>query len=174
MKKPAAAKREGGAASACIPVLDADAHALAECIAEFAQTRPLEPTQLLPLLHHVMARTGAISLAAERAIATALNISRADVHGVVTFYDDFAPGAHTHIDICAAEACQARGARALLEHVERTGASDAVRRVYCLGICANGPAARSGERVLAGMTPTRLDQLLAQRLLAQQPSAPRQ
>jgi formate dehydrogenase subunit gamma len=147
-RAPATPPAEATAAGAAIDAV----------IAEFAAASTPDATQLLPLLQHVMARTGSITPAAERAVAAALDVSRADVHGVVTFYDDFAPGAHAGVDICAAEACQARGARALLAHVAGRGGW---RAVYCLGNCACGPSARTGDRIHANVTPARLDALLA-------------
>ncbi|MES2492480.1 MAG: NAD(P)H-dependent oxidoreductase subunit E [Pseudomonadota bacterium] len=111
---------------------------------------------LLPILHDVQAAFGCIDPAAERAIAHALNVSRAEVHGVVSFYHDFvsAPDPRPHVQLCRAEACQARGAEALVPSA-RSAAGERVRLsdVYCLGLCSVGPAARVGGNLYA-----RLDQ----------------
>ena len=100
---------------------------------------------LLPILHDVQVAFGCVSPAAEVAIAEALNVSRAEVHGVVSFYHDFREVAdpRPRVQICRAEACQARGVEALIAGAEAV-AGDRVRleAVYCLGLCAVGPAAR--------------------------------
>jgi formate dehydrogenase subunit gamma len=113
---------------------------------------------LLPILHDVQAAFGCVDAAAEVAIAAALNLSRAEVHGVVSFYHDFTPVAdpRPQVQICRAEACQARGVEALVPAAE-AAAGDRVKlsAVYCLGLCSAGPAARIGDTLHA-----RLDQSL--------------
>ena len=107
---------------------------------------------LMPILHDVQAELGCVDADSEKQIAGALNLSRADVHGVVSFYHDF----HDHADarpevqICRAEACQARGVEALIPGAEKA-AGDRVKltTVYCLGLCSAGPAARVGDRLHA-------------------------
>lgn len=120
---------------------------------------------LLPILHEVQAAFGCISPEAERAIAAALNLSRAEVHGVVSFYHDFtaAPDPRPHVQLCRAEACQARGVEALVAAAE-AAAGERVRlsTVYCLGLCSAGPAARVGDRVHA-----RLDEAALVRLIGE-------
>ena len=105
---------------------------------------------LLPILHDVQAVCGCVDEDAIRAIADALNLSRAEVHGVVSFYHDFtaAPDPRPVIKLCRAEACQARGVEALAAALPE---QDRVRiePVYCLGLCSVGPAALVGERVYA-------------------------
>lgn len=112
---------------------------------------------LLPVLHDVQTAFGCIDEGAEAVIAKALNLSRAEVHGVVSFYHDFtAPDSSGEADrrpcveLCRAEACQARGVEALVEAAE-AAASERVRlkTVYCLGLCSAGPAARVGDRLHA-------------------------
>lgn len=107
---------------------------------------------LLPILHAVQAEFDCIDEAAERVIANALNLSRAEVHGVVSFYHDFraAPDPRPMVQICRAEACQARGVEALMAGAE-AAAGERVRleAVYCLGLCSAGPAARVGDRLHA-------------------------
>ena len=107
---------------------------------------------LLPILHDVQAAFGCVDPAAEVGIAHALNLSRAEVHGVVSFYHDFRAVAdpRPHVQLCRAEACQARGVEALVPAAE-AAAGDRVRlsKVYCLGLCSVGPAARVGDTVHA-------------------------
>ncbi len=103
---------------------------------------------LLPILHELQAEFGCINEEAERVVADALNLSRAEVHGVVSFYHDFkqAPDERPQVQICRAEACQARGIEALMPEAELS-AGDKVRleTVYCLGLCSVGPNARVGD-----------------------------
>ncbi len=107
---------------------------------------------LLPVLHDVQAAFGCVDQQAEAAIAEALNLSRAEVHGVVSFYHDFTARADPRpcVELCRAEACQARGVEALVAAAE-TAAGERVKlkTVYCLGLCSVGPAARLGDDVHA-------------------------
>lgn len=131
-----------------------------------------EPDALLPLLREVQSRLGYIPKDAIRLIAQALNISRAEVHGVVTFYHDFReePTARHVVQLCMAEACQAVGCRSLAAHAQDRlgiGLSEAtadgriqVEPAYCFGNCAAGPTIRIGDRVHGRVTPDRLDALL--------------
>ncbi|MGN6818773.1 MAG: NAD(P)H-dependent oxidoreductase subunit E [Sphingomonas sp.] len=104
---------------------------------------------LLPILHDVQAALGYIPEDVIRAIADHLNLSHADVSGVVSFYHDFrrTPDPRPAIKLCRAEACQARGSEALAAHAERV-AGDRVRieTVYCLGLCSVGPNAMIGDQ----------------------------
>jgi formate dehydrogenase subunit gamma len=104
---------------------------------------------LLPILHEVQAAFGHVPERAIRTIAHHLNLSHADVSGVVSFYHDFrrSPDPRPAIKMCRAEACQARGSEALAAHAERV-AGDRVRveTVYCLGLCSVGPNAMVGDR----------------------------
>lgn len=134
---------------------------------------PPDAEQLLPFLHRVQARLGHVPAAAVRYAAHAFNLSRAEVHGVVTFYGDFreAPVGDTVIQLCLAEACQAVGCRSLAEHARRRlgvglGESTADGRVhleavYCLGNCALGPSVRVGDEIHGRMTPARFDDVVA-------------
>ena len=121
---------------------------------------------LLPVLHEVQEAFGFIPMEAVPAIAGALNLSRAEVHGVISFYHHFrqeAPGRHV-VRVCCAEACQAVGAEALAEHAKaRLAGSDVtLEPVYCLGLCACGPAVQVDETQLhAAMTPAKFDVLVA-------------
>jgi formate dehydrogenase subunit gamma len=119
-----------------------------------ARIRELErlPGALLPILHALQEEFGYIDPQATPLIASALNLSRAEVHGVISFYHDFRhhpPGRHV-LRICRAESCQSMGCDALVQHVEkRTGVklgettpdgSLTVEQVFCLGNCALSPA----------------------------------
>ena len=118
---------------------------------------------LLPILHDVQAELGCVDAEAERVIAQELNLSRADVHGVVSFYHDF----HDHTDprpevqICRAEACKARGVEALIVGAEKA-AGDRVKltTVYCLGLCSAGPSARHGDTLHARLDAKSLTHLI--------------
>lgn len=111
------------------------------------------PGATLPILHALQDHFGYVDRAAIPLIADALNLSRAEVHGVVTFYHDFRdrPPGRVVVKLCRAEACQALGVEDLVDHLARhhdlvpgrTSADGAVtvESVYCLGNCALGPAA---------------------------------
>jgi formate dehydrogenase subunit gamma len=119
----------------------------------------------LPILHALQEAFGCVPEAAEPMIADALNLSRAEIHGVVTFYHDFRrtpPGRHV-LKLCRAEACQARGGDALAAEVERglgtpinsTSADGRVtfEAVYCLGLCASGPSLMLDGKLIARVEP---------------------
>ena len=116
---------------------------------------------LLPILNAVQAAFGHVGEDAVRAIANALNLSRAEVHGVVSFYHDFrgAPDARPIIKLCRAEACQARGADALAASLP---AQDRVviETVYCLGLCSVGPNAMVGDQPFARLDATKFAALV--------------
>lgn len=132
------------------------------------------PGALLPILHAIQEDLGFVPPAALAQIAEALNLSRADVHGVVTYYHDFRsapPGEHV-LKVCRAEACQAMGSDELERYVEQscritglhgTTADGAltVEPVYCLGNCALSPSVQLDGRLHGRVTPQRLDALLA-------------
>lgn len=118
---------------------------------------------LLPILHEVQAAFGFISEEAIREIALGLNLSRAEVSGVVSFYHDFrrVPDARPVVRLCRAEACQARGSEALAAHAERVaGERVRVETVYCLGLCSVGPNAMMGEDVVVRLDEAAVTQLL--------------
>jgi len=121
---------------------------IAEICAEHAELQG----PLLPILHAVQDAFGCVGAEAERVIAHALNLSRAEVHGVVGFYHDFRaePDPRPEVQLCRAEACQARGVEALVPAAE-AAAGERVRlsTVYCLGLCSVGPAARVGDTLHA-------------------------
>ncbi len=105
---------------------------------------------LLPILRDVQDAYGCVSEASIREVALALNLSRAEVHGVVSFYHDFHEEADARpvIKLCRAEACQARGVEALVAGAKSQNRVR-IEKVYCLGLCAVGPAALVGDEVHA-------------------------
>ena len=128
---------------------------------------------LMPILHAVQERFGFVPEDAIPILARKLNLSRAEVHGVMHFYHDFRkemPGDHI-IQVCRAEACQAMGSVALEEHVKKKLEIDfgetskdgrfTLEPVYCLGNCACTPSIRIDDDIHARVTPDRFDQLLA-------------
>jgi formate dehydrogenase subunit gamma len=132
------------------------------------------PGGLLPLLHDLQDALGYIPPEAVPSIARALHLSRAEVHGVISFYHDFRSepaGSHT-LQICRAEACQAMGSRALEAHAKQrlgidyggTSADGAItlQAVYCLGNCACSPTVRIDDEIHARVDASRLDELLAE------------
>jgi len=131
------------------------------------------PGALLPILHALNDAFGYVDAGAVPMIADALNLSRAEVHGVITFYHDFRrepPGRHI-IRLCRAEACQSMNCNALADHVKRKLGIDfhettASRRftlepVYCLGNCALAPSVTIDEEIHGRVTPERFDELMA-------------
>lgn len=143
-----------------------------------AEAHADQPGALLPLLHAVQDALGHVPPEGVPVIAEVLNLSRAEVHGVVSYYHHFrsAPAGRVLLQVCQAEACQARGAAALAHEAERiTGcamhathanALVTLEPVYCLGLCAMGPSVMVNGRPQARVTPQRLQSLLAQALEA--------
>ncbi|HEX7082125.1 MAG TPA: formate dehydrogenase subunit gamma [Gammaproteobacteria bacterium] len=142
-------------------------------IRALAEARKQEPGALLPILHAIQDELGYVPEAAVPIVADVLNLSRAEVHGVVSFYHLFRtapPGRHT-LYLCRAEACQSMGARALEAYVRdklnvdfhETTADGrfSLEPVYCLGNCACSPAVMIDETVHGRVTPERLDELLS-------------
>src|SRR5688572_17113136 len=132
------------------------------------------PGPLLEVLHGIQGALGYVPPAAVPLIADELNLSRAEVHGVLTFYHHFRhapPGRHT-VQLCRAEACQSMGAEALAEHAKRqlgigfeqtTGDGRiSLDAVYCLGNCACSPAALIDGQLHGRVTPQRFDELIAE------------
>ncbi len=117
---------------------------------------------LLPILHDVQKALGHVSEEAIREIANSLNLTRAEVYGVVSFYHDFRKEAETRpiIKLCRAEACQARGVETLIPLTEAQNRVK-VEAVYCLGLCSVGPAALIGDRVYARLDTERFAALMA-------------
>jgi len=128
---------------------------------------------LLPVLHGIQDRLGWVPPRAVPLVAFELNLSRAEVHGVLSFYHYFLqskPGAQV-IYLCRAEACQAVGAAALEAHAKRKLGADfhgttadgryTLEPVYCLGNCACGPSLMIDKQLHARVTPARFDELIA-------------
>ena len=128
---------------------------------------------LLPILHAVQAEFGHVPQDALPVIAKALNLSRAEVHGVMSFYHDFRdkPAGRHVVKLCRAEACQAMGADRVAAHAKKvlgvdwhgTTADGAVtlEPIFCLGLCACAPAAMVDGRIVGRVDEVRLDALLA-------------
>jgi len=133
------------------------------------------PGALMLILHEVQDRFSYVPRESVPIIAHALNLSRAEVHGVVTFYHDFRhePPGRNVIRLCRAESCQAMGAVALAEHVrgrlgvgfgETTSDGDfTLETVYCLGNCGCSPAMVLNDELYGRVSPARFDELLAER-----------
>ena len=129
------------------------------------------PDALIEILHAVQAALGYVPRPSS-ALADTLNLSRAEVHGVVTFYHDFRrePAGRHVLKICRAEACRAMGGEALVARAEDRlgigcGSTSADGRVtlepiYCLGLCATAPSAMLDGRVVGRLTAPKLDALL--------------
>jgi formate dehydrogenase subunit gamma len=118
---------------------------------------------LLPMLRDVQAALGCVDAAAEAAIAKALKLSRAEVHGVVSFYHDFTPAADPRpvVELCRAEACKARGVEALVPAAEAAaGERVNLKEVFCLGLCSVGPNAKVGDVLHAGLDEAALVKLV--------------
>jgi len=128
---------------------------------------------LLPILHDIQAEFGYVDRSVVPILADELNLSRADVYGVLSFYHDFAeePRPGTMVRICRAEACQAVGAEALTEHAKESlgtdiGGTSTDRRVtlgqvFCFGNCALGPTVEVNGTVHGRVDPARFDALVA-------------
>lgn len=139
-----------------------------ERAAEIISAHADQPGATLPILHALQEAFGCIPLDAEPMVAAALNLSRAEVHGVVTFYHEFRrtpPGRHV-LRLCRAEACQSMGGDALAEaakqrlgldwHRTSPDGSLTLEPVFCLGLCAVAPAAMLDDRPLARLDEAKL------------------
>ncbi len=132
------------------------------------------PGALLPLLHAVQARQGYVSSSWVPVIADGLNLSRAEVHGVISFYPDFHrhPRGHHVVQVCRAEACQAMGSRKLEDHAKQVLGVDfgettedgkfTLEPVYCLGNCACAPSVRVDNQIFGQVDEALFDQVIAQ------------
>ena len=132
------------------------------------------PGALMPLLHAIQDDIGYVPQDSYEAIAKALNLSVAEVHGVVTFYHHFRthqPGKHI-LQICRAESCQAMGSEALEAHVKKTLGIDyhqttadgaiTLEAVYCLGNCACSPSVAIDEQVCGRVDTDRVNEIIAE------------
>ncbi|WP_019448623.1 formate dehydrogenase subunit gamma [Cupriavidus sp. BIS7] len=144
----------------------------ADAVARIVAARRDMPGALLPILHDIQDSQGFIPADAVPVIARALNLSRAEVHGVITFYHHFReqPAGRHVVQICRAEACQSVGAEALAAHASKALGCDfhettadgqfTLEPVYCLGQCACGPAMTIGDRLHARVDSQRFDKLI--------------
>ncbi len=146
-----------------------------ESLRAIVAERKAMPGAMLPILHAIQHAFGHIPADAVPLIAQELNLSRAEVHGVITYYPHFrqqAPGRHT-VRVCRAEACQAVGGQALAAHASRALGCDfqettpdgifTLEPVYCLGQCACGPALMIDDDVYARVSIDKFDALMAAR-----------
>ena len=129
---------------------------------------------LLPILHDIQAEWGYIPQEAQPVIAAALGLTRAEVHGVVSFYHDFreAPSGRHVLRLCRAEACQSMGADALADQVRDALGIDfhettpdgrlTLEPVFCLGLCACAPSAQMGERLVGRADLAKVTRLVAE------------
>jgi len=139
-----------------------------------SRIRELEhlPGALLPILHALQDEFGYIHEEAIPLVADALNLSKADVHGVISFYHDYrtTPAGRHVLRICRAEACQAMGCEGLVSHVEKhlgvkmgettADRSFTVESVYCLGLCALSPSAMLDGKPYGRVSPQVADFLI--------------
>jgi formate dehydrogenase subunit gamma len=125
-----------------------------------------KPDQLLEILHDLQHEVGYVPETSLPVIAKALNLSRAEVYGVVTFYHDYhmKPRAKHVIKICKAEACQSMGSREIVKLAEKLtkGKKVEIEPTYCLGLCASSPAMMVNERVVARVDAKKLKAIMAE------------
>ncbi len=143
-----------------------------ELISDVVQKYASTPGGLMPLLHEVQAKIGFIPKDQVKKIASGMGLSRAEVHGVISFYHDFRYElrGQTIIHLCRAEACQAMGSRKLETHAKKRLGIEfgettpdgrfSLEPVYCLGNCACSPSIRMGDDIHARVDEKRFDQLL--------------
>jgi len=146
---------------------------IGDILALHAHDGVLRQDLLLPVLHAIQDRLGFIPPDEVEGLAQSFNLSRAEVHGVITFYHYFrtTPPARCTVQICRAEACQSMGGDALLAHVRQAldcelhahsaDGAFALEPVFCLGQCATAPAIMINDAVHARVTPVRFDKLVA-------------
>jgi formate dehydrogenase subunit gamma len=129
---------------------------------------------LLAVLHAIQDELGYVPPAAVAPLARAMNLSRAEVHGVITYYHHFRtqPAAPVTVQLCRAEACRSMGTEALAQHIEahtgcrfdaehQRGAAVELESVYCLGQCALSPALMLNGTLHAKVTPQKFDAIFA-------------
>lgn len=145
---------------------------LEETVAKIVSDHAGQIGALMPILHAVQEHYGFVPEAVVPLLAGKLNLSRAEVHGVIGFYHDFRsqPAGKHLIQVCRAEACQAMGSVALEQHIKDLLGIDfgqttadgqfSLEPVYCLGNCACTPSIRIGDDIHARVTPRRFEQLL--------------
>ena len=151
-----------------------DEAAISARVAEIVTAHQGIEGPLLPILHEVQAAFGHVPQAALPQIAEALRMTRAEVHGVMTFYHDFraAPAGKHVLKLCRAEACQSMGADRVAAHAQARLGVDwhettpdgrvTLEPVFCLGLCACAPAAMVDGRVVGRVDEARVDALIAE------------
>jgi formate dehydrogenase subunit gamma len=141
---------------------------------DIVAARASEKGATLPIFHDLMERFGYVDRSIVPVVANALNLSRAEVHGTLTFYHDFRdhpPGRRT-LKVCRAEACQSRGAAEMHDALKRKLGVDwhgttsdgafTIEPVYCLGLCACAPAVLVDDEPVGNVTIQSLDDVLAE------------
>jgi formate dehydrogenase subunit gamma len=153
--------------------MSAAAVSLGEIVESAVESNRARIGALLPVLHAIQDKLGHVPPDAVPMIARALNLSRAEIHGVISFYHDFRvePAGEHIVHLCRAEACQAMGARELEQYArDRLGigfgetSADGLftlEPVYCLGNCACSPSIRINDEVHARVSPEKFDALIA-------------
>ncbi len=153
---------------------DSERELLSQAVARHLPDIPAEvpggsASALLPVLHHIQDALGFVPPALVPEIAVSLSLSRAEVHGVLTYYHHFrsAPAGRHVVQICQAEACRANGAEALMAHAgarlacapghTRADGGVTLEAVYCLGLCATGPAAFVDDKLCARVSAATVD-----------------
>ena len=153
---------------------DIDESRLAETVTTVCAAYGNRPADLIEILHEIQARLGYVPEGATQLLANAINLSRAEVHGVISFYHDFhrqPPGRHV-VRVCRAEACQAVGCEALAKHAESTlgvgfgetrdDGKATLKAVYCLGNCALGPSVMIDGDLHGRVDAQRFDALISE------------
>ena len=156
-------------------ISEANGTAVEDTVTSICADHGNQPAALIEILHQIQLDLSFVPDEAISAIAQALNLSRAEVHGVVSFYHDFRrqpPGRHI-IRFCRAEACQARGCEAVAGHAESslntkfgTTTEDGeftLNAVYCLGNCALGPSLLIGDDLYGRVDTNRFDEIVSER-----------
>jgi formate dehydrogenase subunit gamma len=151
---------------------DIDDSRLVETVGTVCAAHGNRPADLIEILHDLQEQIGYVPEAATQRIASVLNLSRAEVHGVISFYHDFRrepPGRHM-VHVCRAEACQAVGCEALAKHAEtslgvafgetRGDGKASLEAVYCLGNCALGPSVMIDGELHGRVDAARFDALM--------------
>jgi formate dehydrogenase subunit gamma len=149
-----------------------DSHAIAPD--QIVQRHAHPGMSLLAVLHAIQDELGYVPPAAVAPLARALNLSRAEVHGVITYYHHFRsePAAPVTVQLCRAEACRSMGTEALAQHIEshtgcrfdaghQAGATVELESVYCLGQCALSPAMMVNGTLHARVSPQKFDAVFA-------------
>jgi formate dehydrogenase subunit gamma len=152
--------------------MQASAVSLQEIVDRIIESHRGKVGALLPVLHSIQNKLGHVPRQAVPMIAQAMSLSRAEIHGVMSFYHDFRsePTGENIIHLCRAEACQAMGSRELEQHVmHRLGIAYgettadglvSLEPVYCLGNCACTPSIRVNDDIHARVTAQKFDELM--------------